>query len=469
MANRFKDPATGKFISKSEASTRGIEPVEKQARPSFAPLSELGVYGRRRVGKSLYDDFLSDLRGAKAVRVYREMADNDSTVSAVLHAIDMLIRGLTWTVEPFSDETVDVENATFVEECMQDMSHSWEDHISAALSMIAYGFSVHEIVYKIRGGPEQKNGQRRSRFNDGRLGWRKIVMRAQDSLMEWDFDETGGIEGVYQDTGQKRVYLPIEKLVLFRTTTARGNPEGRSLLRGAYTSWYYKKRLLELAAIGTERDLTGIPMAYVPAEVLLDKGSEYEAVKDMLLRLRQDEQAAVMFPSDRDETGNRLYEFDTISSAGVAKIQVLDFVRMLSTDIAGTVLADFLQLGRDAVGSRALAEPKQALFRAGLEAIADVISETHNRHVLPRLFRLNGLPVDRAPTLVHSEVAEADLGELGTFLRDSAQAGAPWFGYDEEVDRSTQDYLRMVIGMDPMPQEATVLPAVKRVKGRWVT
>jgi hypothetical protein len=39
--------------------------------------------------------------------------------------------------------------------------------------------------------------------------------------------------------------IPIEKSLLFRTSIAKGNPEGVSLLRTAYRSWYFKKRLEE--------------------------------------------------------------------------------------------------------------------------------------------------------------------------------------------------------------------------------
>jgi hypothetical protein len=34
------------------------------------------------------------------------------------------------------------------------MSHTFEDFITEALSMLGYGYSVHEIVYKRRLGPQ---------------------------------------------------------------------------------------------------------------------------------------------------------------------------------------------------------------------------------------------------------------------------------------------------------------------------
>ena len=60
---------------------------------------EQGRIGQKRYGGIFYEEFLSDLRGLKGVRVYQEMADNDDVVGAILFAIKMLIRQTNWTVQ----------------------------------------------------------------------------------------------------------------------------------------------------------------------------------------------------------------------------------------------------------------------------------------------------------------------------------------------------------------------------------
>ncbi|WP_155274431.1 hypothetical protein [Piscirickettsia salmonis] len=45
---------------------------------------------------------------------------------------------------------------------------------------------------------------------------------------------------------------------MFRTTSRKGNPEGRSILRNAYQPWYYKKNLESIESIGIERNLVGL-------------------------------------------------------------------------------------------------------------------------------------------------------------------------------------------------------------------
>ena len=60
------------------------------------------------------------------------------------------------------------------------------------------------------------------------------------------------------------IEIPVEKLLLFRTKSRKGNPEGRSILRNAYRDWYFKRRIQEIEGIGIERDLAGFPVLTAP-------------------------------------------------------------------------------------------------------------------------------------------------------------------------------------------------------------
>ena len=91
------------------------------------------------------------------MKTYREMADNDAIIGAILFAVDQIIRSTKWDVEPFSAKRQDVKNAQFVQECMDDMSNTWLEFVSEIMSMLVYGFSLHEIVYKRRGGLETED------------------------------------------------------------------------------------------------------------------------------------------------------------------------------------------------------------------------------------------------------------------------------------------------------------------------
>ena len=124
---------------------------------------------------TLYDDFLHQLRGSQAVKVYEEMSKNDATIRAILYAIEQMAREVEWHVEPYDeDDQQSVDDAQFVDECMQDMSHTWDDFLSAVFTKLPFGFSFFETVYKRRNGYAANPT---SRFDDGIIGWRK-----QDSV-----------------------------------------------------------------------------------------------------------------------------------------------------------------------------------------------------------------------------------------------------------------------------------------------
>ena len=181
------------------------------------------------------------------------MAYNDAVIGGCLYLIETLIRKAHWHAKAASDDPGDIEAAAFLESCMNDMQEqAWDDFICEVLSMLIYGFSFHEVVYKVRRGPLEKDLKFRSNYTDGKFGWQELPVRSQASLSEWTYDETTGkitefvqdpsIVGVKGDLTK----IPIEGNLLFRTKSSRINPEGWSILRRAYRSWYFKRYIEEL-------------------------------------------------------------------------------------------------------------------------------------------------------------------------------------------------------------------------------
>jgi hypothetical protein len=333
------------------------------------------------------------------------------------------------------------------------MSVSWEDTLSAILSFIVYGWSLHEIIYKRRQGPDQKDGSKRSRFDDGKVGWRKIMLRGQDSRLRWEFDDSNGVKGMWQlAPGKPMVFLPIQKCLLFRTTASRGNPEGRSALRNAFVPWWFKKRIEETEAVGIERDLAGLPVAWVPYEYLSDTASPSQAavvdtIKRIVRNIKRDEQEGVVWPNAFDENGNKLFDLTLLSTGGQRQFDTDKVVARYDQRIAMTMLADFIMLGHENVGSKALGSSKIDLFFAAIEAWLFHIADVFNTHAIPRLLRLNGIDVRMAPKLTFGSIQPVDLESLGTFLAAMAGTGMPLFP-DEELD----SYLRTAAGLPAKSQ-----------------
>jgi hypothetical protein len=536
-------------IAKSRSGPPGIGmPV---APASSSKFSELGAPGTYMAAGMVQDEFLPALMGDKAMRVYREMADNDPVVGAVIYAIKMLVRQVEWGVEPYEDEALarkareartqqaqaekkarsaallnvaanaspapgtkpgatpnkpppsplaaippsvlkalpqapaatplpdtkeaappdaqqdssnpadiapphDAEaesNAEFVESCFHDMATSWEDILSQIMTFAQFGWSWHETVYKMRRGPQPETGKlASSKHTDGKIGWRDIAGRAQETRLRWDWDpERQKLRGMWQLIPGEAMtrYMPAAKCLLFRTQADKGSPEGRSMLRNCYRPWYFKSRIEDIEAIGIERDLAGLPVMWVPAQLLAaDATTEEKAAldefKNIVTNIKRNEQEGVIMPLVLDEQGNKLYDLTLLNSGGAREFDTDKIIMRYNLAIMMSMLADFLSLGHDKVGTQALGSSKIDLFAAALEAWVDMIADIFNTHAIPRLLRLNGMDETKSPKLTFRNVQAVDLTALSTFLAAMSQAGMPLF-----PDESLEEQLRNLASLPP--------------------
>jgi hypothetical protein len=417
---------------------------------------ETGVTGLRRQGGYVQEEFLPQLTGYRAIATYREMRDNDPVVGAILYAIDKLIRQVRWFVQPASQKLEDQKAAKFLESCLMDMSQSWEDVVSDVMSMLTYGWSFHEIVYKRRLG-DQRDPEKRSKYDDGAIGWRKLPVRSQETRQEWNFDEYGGIAGLIQNAPPRynQTYIPIEKALLFRTTTAKNNPEGRSVLRNAYRPWYFKRRIEEIEAIGVERDLAGFPVIYVDPDIMRNdapgwKQTIFDDYKTAVVNIRRDQQEGMILPSIYDDQGNQMYKIELLAAGGARQFDTDKIITRYDQRIATTVLADFILLGQAQHGSYALSSDKTSLFALSIRSWLEIIKGVMNDHAVARLFKLNNFNVERLPVLEYGEIETPPLTEIGTFIQQLAGAGAPLF-----PDNALENHLRMMANLPERREEAT--------------
>ena len=160
----------------------------------------LGVAGdNTHNGQIRADEFLPELRGKKAIRKYREMRDNDSTVGAVMYSVEQILRDVDLHVKPVDDSDAAKAEADFVKSVLDDMDHTLDDHIAEALSFLSYGFGWFEVIYKRRVGPNERSDKKHSKYTDGRIGVRKIAARAPWTINRFDVDQkTGDVLGIEQ-------------------------------------------------------------------------------------------------------------------------------------------------------------------------------------------------------------------------------------------------------------------------------
>ena len=404
---------------------------------------EFGRLGQNRRGDGiLQEEFLRELQGRRGVETYKEMSENDDIIGAALFAVETLMRQVAWDVKEAGNEPADARAAEFVHSCMHDMDGTWTDFISEALSFLVFGWSYHEIVYKRRLGAAGRPGHG-SKHADGLIGWRRLPIRSQDTLWGWRYGEGDELLGMVQcaPPDYRQAFIPAGKALHFRTKSRKASPEGRSLLRNAYRPWYFKRRIQEIEGIGIERDLAGLPLIQPPegAELYDEAGAPTELLaraEEIVRRVRRDEREGLALPHG--------WTFSLLSTGGRRQFDTNAIIERYDSRMAMTVLADFVTLGHEKVGSFALSSDKTELFGVAMGTFLGIICEAFNSQAIPRLVGLNGGAFEGAtgyPELIHGDVETQDLAKLGAFVKDMVGIGA--IAPDEDLE----DHLRMAASL----------------------
>lgn len=418
--------------------------------------STSGSTGLARFSGHIDEEWHQKLKGIQGVRAWREMRDNDSVIGNAAHLIESMIRQTRWQVVPSEEGGEESERwAVFVDECLSDMSHTFHEFISEVLSMLWFGWAYFEKVYKVRGGPDAEDPRFRSRYSDNLIGWRKIAIRSQETLDCWQFDDDGGIQGMWQIAAPdyRRVFIPIEKAILFRTQIHKNNPEGRSLLRNGWRSWSFLKRLQEIEAIGIERDLVGLPVIHLPAAYMdagatADKQQARNEFATLLQQIRRNEHEGVLFPAEVNDDGTPSgFKLQLLTSGGSRQIDVGETIKRYQRDIAMTLMTQFSFLGMDQVGSFSLSSDQTSMFSTALGSILDNIEETFHRFATVELMKLNGVPPEYHPKLKHGDLEKEDVVRFSEMISQLVANGII------SADSNLEDFTREKLGLPARPDD----------------
>lgn len=413
--------------------------------PSEKQIGRIGQFRYYAPGASsiFFEEFLPELRGIRGVEAYQEMADNDATVGAILFAMEMLMRQCEFHIQPAGDTEKDKEAAEFVESCMDDMDRTWADTLSEILSFLTYGWSYHEIVYKRRIG-KTKSPVTNSKYSDGLIGWRGLPIRSQDTLYGWvykdDSDELLALDQVPPPYFEHCI-IPVEKALHFRTRSRKDNPEGRSILRTAYRAYYFKKRMEEIEGYGMERDLAGFPVLYAPPDLPVWDENDPEMVQTLaraehiVSSIRRDAREGLVLPG-----GENGWKIELISSGSRRQFDTNAIIDRYDKRIATSVLADFVMLGQQQVGSFALADNKTKIFAMAIGTYLDTICEVFNNQGIPRLIDINGdhfKGITDYPYMEHGDIEDKDVAMFADYVTKMIGAGAliPDEQLEEEIRR----------------------------------
>lgn len=426
-----------KAVDVTPAGLHGSVTAEQAAelRPTRSKaLTIIGDTGLKRSGGIILEEWHFQLRGRAGMKMYREMTDNDAVIGAMLFIIESLVRELEWRVEPATPEDPKLkglaeEAAIYLEQVVEDMDDTWEDFMAEVLSMLSFGWSMFEILYKKRRG-SHADPRFDSQFDDNRWGWRNFEIRAQETLESWIFNQHGQALAMKQLTDEgKFATIPMWKSLLFRTKSNKNNPEGRSILRNIFRTYNFKKRTEEYEAIGIERDLAGLPKFELPPEFFgpnatPDQIAMVAFFEDVVQQVRRDERWGIVMPAEFDVAGATGYKFSLESTGGRRQVDTDKVVMRHNRMMALSMAMQFIFLGTTSTGSFSLASSQTNLFSVALQGFIKSVKATLNRKAVHDLFKLSDeFPRETWPTFEHGDIESPDLKDLMQFILQGTQVG----------------------------------------------
>lgn len=441
-----------------------LTPISKALSPQDTPErfknAEIGYAGLNIFNGITVGEMHRELNWPMSIQTYQKMSYSVS-VNACLSLYENLISKVTWRTVPPRDASEEEKQQTkFTYECLNDMDIPFRQAIKDALSSNIYGFAILEKVYR------KRNKNSGSIYTDNKVGLKKLALRNQETIEKFIFDESGNeVIGVKQNlygynnarygSNQKQeVVLPRNKFVHITTGRNRSDPFGKSPLRDVYLAWRYLEVMSEMEATGVSRDLQGIPMIRVPAQIMSSDASpsekqQYESFKSIGRNLQANSQSSVIFPSAVDEsTRTPLYDLKLLSTEGGKKnYDVGKIKEYYQSQIYTGLFADVLQLGNSGVGSFSLGILKNSLTGAAVESMLDNIVEAFNRDVIRQLYELNGWDVSRACSLDYENLHQTDLDTLSKYFMRTASTGLI------EKDRAVLNFVRSAMGVDALPED----------------
>jgi len=395
----------------------------------------------------LGDDYLTNWTIDKIDHMRR----GDGQVAAVWKAIKLAIMQSDWDCIPYKAKSRDKATrrdqqiANFIGEQLEEL---WPTTLPQAINHLLYGFYLFEPLYEERGG---------------QIVWRRFAPRAPWTVEEWNprdgyvgsivqyaYDHNGGNYG--------RFTIPGSKLLRFTNEQDGENFEGESYFRAAYKHWLMKDSLYKIAALRHERHGVGTPVGCAPPDAT---DEEVDELKTLLGDLKSNTKGYLYLGRHAGEISIPDMIDILVPKGGQAgSNDLMEIIRHHDALMARSMLAQFINLGENNAGTRALSSDMNDLFLMNLEAITRYIGHVMtfgNRgenEGIKTLVDMNFGGVKGYPKWVCGRTKKTDAAAISAVIAQLVQSGAM------EPDDSLENFLRRLVGV---PQQKVNARPVKTV------
>lgn len=379
------------------------------------------------------------------LNTYTKMKLSDAPTDVSLRGAKTPVFGAEFFMEPFSESQEHAEHAEFAyNNIFEGQSYPWLIVLEEILKFFDYGHSVLEPVWENREWTPRRTGANRRNYTM----LRKLAPRPASTIKEFHYDDAGGpteiIQSALRANGDiQEVPIPIAKLIIFTLNKEGGDLEGRSLLRTAYPHWFYKTHLYKVDAIQKERHGIGFPVAKLVAGYTK---KDKEAALQLVRNIRANETAGAVLPPGFD------IEFKKIEG------QLVDVLRSAehhNSMIMLNAMVQFLLLGLQEGGGRATSAAHLDMFQKSLKYIANLICDTFNMYLIPKIIGYNFETYD------YPKMRVRNIGESREFQMWAAGLANLFSQKILTPDEPTEQWVRKIADM-PAKMEARPVEVVDK-------
>lgn len=409
----------------------------KKRKTVVVPPKEIGTTDSR-----IYDTYSiynrvspRELDFPNSVFTYDEMSNN-VTIASATSAVDIIALRVPRYIKPYNDTPTHVQRAEFLNQCLgitqdsNDMTQSFDDFLREALSMNKYGFSIHEKVFRLR---RKKYG---SKFDDGKVGIKRLPIRPQYSIDEFVYSEDGrDLIGVVQAMNTSTMstryieklinntlaMIPRDRFMLFNAGVANGRAEGVSPLRGVYFVWRDLLRYKDLENIASSKNLNGLPVLYMPAEAMVDDPDDpdsavFRTLRDGISKISVGQQTSLLLPSDRESdsgAGGKLYDFQLMSASSSNITAISATIKRLTDEILQCLFADVIQTDGKSD------DTQTTMLNMYVENRIKEIFTKLNTDLIPDLWERNGWDVTKLPEIKYGTLKEVSMSDFAKAVQQT--------------------------------------------------
>ncbi len=413
-----------------------------------AKWAEIGSMGLEANFGFINEAYNSELYWPTCYPLYNRMRRSDPEISIVRVLFGALASQIKLAWEPPEEASdADLEVAAFGMECLTDIEGGVEAWLRAAVAYTPFmGWSWWEVIPGIRSSSwtPPDNDPWRSRYDDNRIGVRRLAWRDHSSLEKWQLDDyTGRLFGMWQhDFPNQHVLIPLDKSIHLKFGDDV-NPEGLASLEAVWRLERIKYGLEVVQGIGFEH-----ASGYLEVTSTKDKlsGTDKANIKKAARAVMSAQEGNYVawpkgFSGDVKDIdfGAATAILEAIQYYGVLKLQV--FIMQWIALSATTGVGSFAAKSEDAT-----------MFLLYFNSMIQGFAAQLGKQLTPWIFERNkkSLPkVDEWPELKPTPVdKELSLEELGSWVDTLLKYG---FNIDEE----DEIWIRRKAGMaETIPESA---------------